>query len=158
MVFGTPNGHAKMTVDLTRYADELTGFIMTDDGGEPIEIAETIEEDSSFTLYFNIQGYDVNVALTTVDENNLKSSLLVMFDTTAKRIVEENDFFVGNWMIRFIRTPNDDAKMTAKITRKGGGLQGKLIREDASAEPIIVSEIVEEDEKITLYFTAQGYD
>lgn len=81
-----------------------------------------------------------------------------MFDTTAKRIVEENDFFVGNWTMLFIRTPNGDAKMTAKITREGGGLQGKLISDDSSAEPIMVSEIVEEDEKFTLYFTAQGYD
>jgi hypothetical protein len=56
MVFGTTYGNTKMTVDLTRYTDELTGFIMTDDGGEPVEITKIIEEDSSFTLYFNKQG------------------------------------------------------------------------------------------------------
>lgn len=152
---GTPNGDAKMVAEITRESGDLHCVLISEESAEPIEVSEITENVDKITLYFSAQGYDVNVTLNKVDENNLKGSLMGMFDAIATRIVEKKDFFAGNWELLFIGTPNGDAKLKAELSREDGILAGMIL---ADAEPIEISEISEEEDKITLYFHIQGYD
>lgn len=69
------------------------------------------------------------------------------------------DFFAGKWDVVFIGTPNGDAKLIATFTRKDGKLTGELkgTTEDQK-EPIPLTDVQEESDKISFAFTAQGYD
>lgn len=69
------------------------------------------------------------------------------------------DFFAGKWEFLIVGTPNGDAKLITNLARKDGKLSGEL--KDPSGqnpEPLPITSIIEEGNKITLYFTAQGND
>lgn len=86
---GTPNGDAKMTTELLRKDGKLTGKLKPADGSDAIEITNIEEEAEKLTLFFSTQGYDLSVELKKVDADNLKGSLMNMFDATAKRIKDK---------------------------------------------------------------------
>jgi len=87
-VFGTPNGDAKLVADLARTDGKLTGQITnaTDPSAEKIAITSVDEAADKITIGFSAQGYDVTVDLSKVDDDNLKGSMMSMFDATAKRM------------------------------------------------------------------------
>ncbi|GAA4466382.1 hypothetical protein GCM10023189_48350 [Nibrella saemangeumensis] len=89
-VTGTPNGDAKFVTDLTRKDGKLTGELKDPTGKmtEAIPIEKIEEEANKITIYFSAQGYDVNIALEKATDDDLKGSLLGMFDATAKRVKE----------------------------------------------------------------------
>lgn len=89
-ILGTPNGDSKLVAELVRKEGKLGGELKDPSGNLPGTIPITsIEEDKEkLTIYFSAQGYDVNVVLAKIDQNNLKGSLLGMFDSTAKRLKE----------------------------------------------------------------------
>ncbi|MBL7818386.1 MAG: hypothetical protein JNL70_25470 [Saprospiraceae bacterium] len=69
------------------------------------------------------------------------------------------DFYAGKWELSFIGTPQGDVKLIAHLSRESGKLTGKLLdATDTEKEPIPISNIEEEENKIVLYFSAQGYD
>ncbi|AXE21703.1 hypothetical protein DR864_23240 [Runella rosea] len=88
LIIGTPNGDAALTTVLVRKEGKLTGTIIpkTSDQKEEIKISNIEEADGKITLYFTIQDYDVNVLLEKVDDENLKGSMMNMFDVKAKRV------------------------------------------------------------------------
>jgi len=90
LIIGTPNGDAALTTVLTRKEGKLAGTITPKAGDqkEEVKISNIEEADGKITLYFTIQEYDVNVLLEKVDDDNLKGSLMNMFDVKAKRIKE----------------------------------------------------------------------
>lgn len=86
-VIGTPNGDSKMLVELVRADGKLTGQLSNP--AEPTAEKAPVIADASaelLDLAFNAQGYDVTINLKKVDEDNLKGSLMGMFDATAKRV------------------------------------------------------------------------
>ncbi|TAE29412.1 MAG: hypothetical protein EAZ91_12760 [Cytophagales bacterium] len=91
VIVGTPNGDAKMTAELVRKEGKLSGKLkpVGDAAADPINIDKIEEEATKITLYFTAQGYDLNLPLDKVDDDNLKGSLMGMFDTTAKRVKEQ---------------------------------------------------------------------
>lgn len=69
------------------------------------------------------------------------------------------DFFAGKWEIMFLGTPNGDVKLIATLVRKDGQLTGEMI--DATGtrtEAIPITSIEEGTTKITLGFSAEGYE
>lgn len=90
LVVGTPNGDAKLVTNLVRKDGKLTGELVDPTGSNPeaIALTDVVDEADKITLYFTAQGTDVNVELEKVDDNNLKGSLMGMFDASAKRIKE----------------------------------------------------------------------
>ena len=152
----TPNGDAKMTAVFTRADGKLKGELLPVDGSDAIPVTNIEEETDAITIYFSAQGYDLSVKLSKVDENNLKGSLMDMFETTLIR-KSEMDFYAGKWEMLVIGTPNGDTKMIANLKREDGKLRGNLKSVD-SEDLINITEIEEEQDKITLYFSAQGYD
>jgi hypothetical protein len=85
---GTPNGDGKMTTELVRKDGKLTGKLKPADGSDAIDITNIEEETEKMTIFFSTQGYDVSVELSKVDNDNLKGSLMNMFDAKAIRIKE----------------------------------------------------------------------
>ncbi|MES2794882.1 MAG: hypothetical protein V4683_02895 [Bacteroidota bacterium] len=69
------------------------------------------------------------------------------------------EFYVGKWEITILGTPSGDSKMIASISRKDGKLIGEMTNPaepTAAANPI--TNIEEADGKMTIFFTAGGYD
>lgn len=86
-VIGTPNGDSKMLVDLVRKDGKLTGLLSN--AAEPTaeKTPVTAEENGPLLeLAFNAQGYDVTINLKKENDDNLKGSLMGMFDANAKRV------------------------------------------------------------------------
>ena len=90
MVLGTPNGDATFATDLVRKDGALTGVlkVVGDVAAEPVQIAKVEDDKEKVVIYFTIQGYDVNVELTKVDADNLKGSLMGMFEAKGVRVKE----------------------------------------------------------------------
>lgn len=86
-VIGTPNGDSKMIIDLVRTDGKLTGQMSNPAEPTAEKVPVTVDESAELIdLAFNAQGYDVTVNLKKVDDDNLKGSLLGMFDAVAKRV------------------------------------------------------------------------
>jgi hypothetical protein len=87
-IAGTPNGDIKFTTELIRKDGKLTGELKDPTGTmkEVIPISNVEEEADLVRIFFTAQGYDVNVELKKEDDNNLKGSLLGMFESKAVRI------------------------------------------------------------------------
>jgi len=90
MVMGTPNGDVTFATNLIRKDGVLTGQlkIVGDDSLPLIDIAKVEEGGDKVNIYFTIQSYDVNAELTKVDSDNLKGSLMGMFEAKAARVKE----------------------------------------------------------------------
>lgn len=84
---GTPNGDGKLLTDLIRQEGKLTGELKDPSGQiDPIKITRIDEIENGIEIFFTAQGYDVSVILNKVDNDNLKGSLINMFDAKAARI------------------------------------------------------------------------
>ncbi len=69
------------------------------------------------------------------------------------------DFYVSKWEVTILGTPNGDAKMIATISRKDGKLVGEMTNPaepTAPANPL--TSVEEADGKMTIFFSAEGYD
>jgi hypothetical protein len=89
LVVGTPNGDAKFATEITRKDGKLVGELKVAAGDIKETIPATVEEaEGKITIFFTTQGYDVNIALSKVDDDNLKGTLMDMFDAKAKRVKE----------------------------------------------------------------------
>ena len=160
-VIGTPNGDSKLTTELIRKDGKLTGEL-TDPTGKaekPIPINDIIEEGNKIILSFEAQSININMDLVKVDDDNLKGSIMSgRFDATAKRI-KISDFFAGRWEISILGTPQGDAKMITNLVRKDGKLTGELKDPSDDTKPAIpITSLEEGADKITIGFTASGYD
>lgn len=85
---GTPNGDAKMIFVLENKNDSITGVVQDTTGAEISKIDNAELKDTEITLYFNAQGYDVNLLLTKKDDDHVTGSLMSMFDAEGERIKE----------------------------------------------------------------------
>jgi len=83
---GTPNGDAKMIFVLEKKVDSLTGVVLDTTGNQISKIDKAELKDTTVTLYFNAQGYDVSLVLNRKDEDHVTGSLLNMFDAEGERI------------------------------------------------------------------------
>ena len=86
VVKGTPNGDAKMTFVFERKDGKLTGAIQDTTGKEMTKITSIDEKDKTITAAFTIQSYDVTLTLEPVDADNVKGSLMGMFDAKGVRV------------------------------------------------------------------------
>lgn len=93
MVAGTPNGDIKFATDLQRKEGKLFGelTIPADPNAPAIPISNIEEGTDKITIYFSAQGYDLNLDLEKVDQDNLKGTLMGMFDSKAVRVKVKTD-------------------------------------------------------------------
>ncbi len=85
---GTPGGDAKMIFVLENNNDSIAGIVQDSTGAEISKISSAELKDTEVTLYFNAQGYDVNLLLTKKDDDHATGSLMNMFDAEGERIKE----------------------------------------------------------------------
>ena len=88
---GTPNGDAKLTLNLMRKDGNLMGTIKPNTADGQIVNLDKVEESADkIVIFFQMAGYNLNADLTKEDDNNLSGKLMGMFKTTAVRIRENN--------------------------------------------------------------------
>jgi len=85
LVKGTPNGDAEMVMHLDREDGKLVGEMRVE-GMEATKFQQVSEKETEVTVSYQAMGYDISINLKKVDDNNLKGSLLGMFDATGVRI------------------------------------------------------------------------
>jgi hypothetical protein len=78
---------------------------------------------------------------------------LISFPTFA----QNSDYFVGNWEVTVQDTPNGTVKVLLSLERVDGKLKGKFTDPSTGSETTM-SQITEQENSITLYFFAEGYD
>ena len=88
-VIGTPNGDRNIIFAFTRTDGKLTGAVQDTTGVETAKITSIEENEKSLTAAFTAEGYDVTVTFEPVDDDNIKGSLMGMFDAKGVRVKEE---------------------------------------------------------------------
>lgn len=90
-VFGTPNGDINMLASLERKEGKLAGTITAgqESGGNALSISNIEEKENALTLFFNAEGFDVEITVEKKDENNLAGSMMGMFDVKAVRAAKK---------------------------------------------------------------------
>src|SRR4051812_19702570 len=81
----TPNGDWKSVFVLEKKDGKITGVIQDTTGKEITKIDNAELKENDVTVYFNTNGYDVNVALTKKDEDHATGKMMSMFDAVADR-------------------------------------------------------------------------
>ena len=85
---GLPTGDSKMIFELEKKENSITGVVKDTTGAEISKITSVELKDTEITLFFNAQGYDVNLLLAKKDEDHATGSLMGMFDAEGERIKE----------------------------------------------------------------------
>jgi hypothetical protein len=67
------------------------------------------------------------------------------------------DFFVGQWNVLAIESPNGDIKMIVNLARKEGKLTGKINIQKEQTEVSEIESVDENKDSITIYFSGSGY-
>ncbi len=86
LVKGTPNGDAKMFVVLDKKDTTLTGSVQDSTGKEMSKIDKVELSGDKATVYFNTQGYDVNLEMNKKDDDHVTGSMMGMFDAEGDRV------------------------------------------------------------------------
>jgi hypothetical protein len=86
LVKGTPNGDARMFIVLDKKDSTLAGIVQDSTGKEMTKIDKIELAGDKATVYFNTQGYDVNLELTKKDDDHVTGSLMGMFDADGDRV------------------------------------------------------------------------
>jgi hypothetical protein len=86
LIKGTPNGDARMIVDLQTRNDSLTGVVRDSTGKEFSKISSVELTDTSATVHFTAQDYEVYLVMNKKDNDNITGNMMGMFDAEGKRI------------------------------------------------------------------------
>jgi hypothetical protein len=86
LIKGTPNGDTRMIVLLENKNDSLTGVIQDTTSTEISKISKIELTDTSATVYFTAQGYDVDLVMNKKDIDHITGSLMSMFEAEGERI------------------------------------------------------------------------
>ena len=89
LVKGTPGGDSKIFVVLEKKDSTITGVIQDSTGMEISKIDNIELKDSSLTVFFKAQGYDVNLLMNKKDEDHVMGSLMAMFEAEGVRVKDE---------------------------------------------------------------------
>jgi hypothetical protein len=86
LIKGTPNGDARMIFDLQTRNDSLTGVVRDSTGKEFSKISGVELTDTSATVHFTAQDYEVYLVMNKKDNDNITGNMMGMFDAEGKRI------------------------------------------------------------------------
>lgn len=85
LVKGTPNGDSRMVFALDKSDTGLTGVVQDTTGVEISKIDKIEVVPGKITVFFNAQGFDVDMALNKKDEDHVTGSLMGMFTVEGSR-------------------------------------------------------------------------
>jgi len=88
---------------------------------------------------------------------NLMAVILIVIATKVNAQTQTN-YFIGKWDVLVKGLPNGDTHMKFNIADSAGHMKGALLDSTAAHKDIPLTKIVQDGDKITLYFSAGGYD
>jgi hypothetical protein len=83
---GLPQGDTKMVFVLDKKDSTITGAVQDTTGKEIAKLDKVDLTANSATVYFNAQGYDVNLVMNKKDDDHITGSLMGMFDAEGERV------------------------------------------------------------------------
>jgi len=83
-----PQGDTRMFVVLEKKDTLMTGVVQDSTGTQISKIDKVELNGTSATIYFNAQGYDVNLVMNKKDDDHITGSLMGMFDAEGERVKE----------------------------------------------------------------------
>ncbi|HZY40114.1 MAG TPA: hypothetical protein VFE53_25855 [Mucilaginibacter sp.] len=91
---------------------------------------------------------------------NLMLACLMAFVLIAAKANAQTttNYFLGKWDVLVKGLPQGDTHMLFNLTDSAGTAKGVLVDTTAAHKDIPMTKIEQEADKITLYFSAQGYD
>jgi|SRR5690242_346073 hypothetical protein len=88
LIKNLPQGDAKMFVNLENQDSTWVGNISDSTGKEISKFSKVELHDTTVTVYFTAQGYDVYLRLQQKDADHVTGSMLDMFDAEGERVKE----------------------------------------------------------------------
>src|SRR5215470_4221025 len=86
LIKGTPQGDARLFFVLEKKDSTMTGIVQDSTGTQISKLDKVELTANSATLYFNVQGYDVNLVMNKKDDDHVAGSLMGMFDADGERV------------------------------------------------------------------------
>jgi hypothetical protein len=83
---GLPDGDTKMFIVLEKKDTTMTGEVQDSTGNQIAKIDKIVMNDTTATVYFTAQGYDVNLVMNKKDDDHVKGSLMGMFEAEGDRV------------------------------------------------------------------------
>ena len=88
---------------------------------------------------------------------NLMAVILIVIATKVNAQTQTN-YFLGKWDVLVKGLPQGDTHMKFNIADSAGHMKGALLDTSAAHKDIPLTKIEQDGDKITLYFSTQGYD
>jgi hypothetical protein len=86
LIKGTPDGDTRMMVLLENRNDSMAGVVQDTTGIEISKISKVELTDTSATIFFKAQGYDVDLVMNKKDIDHITGSLMSMFEAEGERV------------------------------------------------------------------------
>ena len=83
---GLPDGDTRMFIVLEKKDTTMTGEVQDSTGNQIAKIDKIVMNDTTATVYFTAQGYDVNLVMNKKDDDHIKGSLMGMFEAVGDRV------------------------------------------------------------------------
>jgi len=90
LVKGLPDGDTKMSINLEKKDTAFAGVIIDSTGKEISKFSKVELKDTTVTVYFTAQGYDVFVRLDKKTDDHVEGTMLDMFVTLGDRSRKTN--------------------------------------------------------------------
>jgi hypothetical protein len=84
--------------------------------------------------------------------------VIMMVVATKVNAQTQPNYFIGKWDVLLKGLPQGDAHIMFNLADSAGHLKGVLVDTSAAHKDVPLTKIEQDGDKITLYFTAQGYD
>lgn len=88
MVKGLPDGDTRMFVNIEKKDSTFSGNISDSTGKKIADFSKVDLMDTTVTVYFNAQNYDVYLRLNKKDDDHVTGTMLDMFDANGERVKE----------------------------------------------------------------------
>ena len=88
---------------------------------------------------------------------NLMAVILIVIATKVNAQTQTN-YFIGKWDVLVKGLPQGDTHMKFNIADSAGHMKGALLDTTAAHKDIPLTKIEQDGDKVTLYFSTQGYD
>ena len=88
---------------------------------------------------------------------NLMAVILLVIATKVNAQTQTN-YFIGKWDVLVKGLPNGDTHMKFNIADSAGHMKGALLDTTTAHKDVPLTKIEQDGDKITLYFSTQGYD
>jgi hypothetical protein len=83
---GLPSGDTKMIFILEKKDTLMTGVVQDSTGTQIAKLDKVEIKGTTATVYFNAQGFDVNLVMNKKDDDHVTGSLMGMFDAEGERV------------------------------------------------------------------------